>query len=375
VSASSPAAGCSLVQVVPPGEGGVVDHAGVLAGHWSAWGLANRIVRFDARDATATARSLHALRSALEEAARSGAPTATVAVVVHFSGYGYEPRGLCHGLVQAVEELRADWPVRWLVCFHELFASDRRPWRRAFWTARAQRQIATRLLRAADQSWTSNQAYAKALRGLAGACAAAPWVSPVFSNVGEPGLGSAPALCDRADTAVVFGSEASRARVAASLARCGLTERGVRVERVVEIGPGPSCDTAAGTGRAWERLGALPADQVLAQLLASRWLLVCDPPSMLAKSSVVAAGAAAGTVVLNLHGTDDGVAGNAAGDRCDGLRAGEQWIHRPPVSQLPVAAADLQTTANRLAHWYSRHRSDMHALRIVQWASARLQMP
>src|SRR5262249_25616277 len=131
------------------------------------------------------------------------AETDARAVVLHFSGYGYQERGVPVWLVQGFRIWnRRAGRVPLLTIFHELYATGQ-PWQSAFWLSPLQREIARSILNLSSAAITTTDLYSKRLSEWRDGNASKITAIPVFSNVGEPGCGSAP--CARTAVAVVFG--------------------------------------------------------------------------------------------------------------------------------------------------------------------------
>src|SRR5262249_50864783 len=124
-------------------------------------------------------------------------------LVLHFSGYGYQKRGVPIWLVQGLRlwNQRAH-RVPLLTIFHELYATGR-PWQSAFWLSPLQKQIARSILNLSSAAITTTDLHRKRLSEWRDGDATKITALPVFSNVGEPGCRSAP--CARTAAAVVFG--------------------------------------------------------------------------------------------------------------------------------------------------------------------------
>lgn len=338
-----------LLQVVPAVAGGVHDHAEVLARHWRSAGRANRTLALAAGPASAGV-----LREALHALSNSGEP---LTVLLHFSAYGYGPRGLCGWLPTTLAAVRAEAALPVFCLFHELFATGLPPWRSAFWLSPVQRRTVVRLLACIDGAWTATEGHAQWLQTHgADAGGIGVWRMPVFSNVGEPQV--TPPLAARAPAAVVFGSAASRQRVQAAWgdADAGLLAGGI--QEVCEIGAGPSCRPGH-TALAWRHLGHLGAADVAAELAGARVCVIADNDIALAKSSVLAAAAAHRCVVVNLR---------SAGQPADGLVPGRHLLRHPGV-QASADTLCLQAVADALHSWYDGHRASMQADRFAGWAA------
>ena len=92
----------TLVQLVPTGHGGVRDYADCLQAEWQRCGRRSALLELS--NDLARQRPL-AERIDDAVAAWSDAPASRrVAVVLHYSGYGYEKRGLCFWLLQQIPQ-------------------------------------------------------------------------------------------------------------------------------------------------------------------------------------------------------------------------------------------------------------------------------
>ena len=345
-----------LIQIVPPGEGGVVDYARCLQAEWHRRGRASQLLALS--QASAHERPL-VLQLEPLMAAPGGGNAQRCAVVLHFSGYGYGRRGLCWWLLDELKALQshAEGSVRVVVVFHELFASGP-PWRSAFWLSRLQASIAARLAHLAEALWTNTDEHALWLRN-AVAAGVPVHVRPVFSNVGE-GDGSTPAV-KRHPRAVVFGSPSTRQRAFDGLQRFDATLRRLGVEELVEAGSG-AASTNRPTALPCRHVGRLDPPAVSALLQTSRFAVLDYPSSLLGKSGVFAAYAAHGCVVLDTR---------PPGPDADGLAAGREYLnlHTAATDPGPPTTPDPQRAlTERLARWYSGHRLADQAREL--WALA-----
>ena len=284
-------------------------------------------------------------------------PLAQLRVLLHFSGYGYAPRGLCFWLLHELQTLRrcAGPGLRVVLVFHELFASGR-PWQTAFWLGAAQARVARGLVRLADALWTNTEAHARWL----GDVKRLPLGQlPVFSNVGEPAL--LPAWAQREPVLVVFGSHSTRMRALRALQRQPAVLLQLGVQRVLEVGAGAPCAVAL-PGCELHFAGHVEAPALSALLLRSRYGLIEYPAQHMAKSSVLAAYAAHGNLVINLapYGAD-----------CDGLVAGRQHWGSGAVAGGAGDAAAEERSAQALHAWYSGHALARQAQALLGLLDAR----
>jgi hypothetical protein len=277
------------------------------------------------------------------------------ALVVQYSGYGYDPSGAPAWLADALERRPRRFAAAKIVTmFHELYASG--PiWRRAFWWSTRQRHVTTRLARISDELMTNRLASARWLERASGRPAASVAHLPVVSNVGEPA--TIEPWARREPVAVAFG--------AARFKRPFFQGRGARqtvelcrkleIETIFSIGPHAAWDEAA-FRRAGVRvieMGYLSASDVSTKMSAARVALVDYFPGYYAKSSVLAAAAANGTPPIFPR----------PGQASDGLCFGENiWSLRSAQeageTELPMRLAAL---SGSIRSWYDGHNLRRHA--------------
>jgi hypothetical protein len=338
----------TLVQVCPPGSGGVRDFAECLRHAWAARGIASELI--EGREAAPGQAPLAARLGALAPSAQAGRLT----VILHFSGYGYAARGLCQWVVDELRALKArqDDAVRLVVVFHELFASSM-PWRSAFWLAPLQSAIAGRLVGVADSLWTNTDHHARWLRDVAGDSTPLR-VHPVFSTIGEPV--DLPAWDSRQPHAVVFGSTSTRRRALAGLRAHEAALQRLGIAEIVEVGDGDSQLTQP-LVTPTRHLGRLSTQALGALLGSSRFGLLDYPARHLGKSSVFAAYAAHGCVAIDT---------SAPEGEADGLRAGAHYVNLRAASG--VAGDALVQMARRLNRWYGGHSLALQSAELLQLA-------
>lgn len=338
----------TLVQVVPPGHGGVRDYVDCLQAEWQRLGTPSAVIELS--KPLVQAQPLVAQIDALMA---QHAPTSSrLSVVLHYSGYGYGHRGLCFWLLDQIRHLRARHrgALRLVVVFHELYASGP-PWRSAFWLTTIQAWLAARLATAADALWTNSTQHAQWLRTKA-ATDTPLQVWPVFSNVGEPL--HLPAWAARRPEAVVFGSASTRQRAFDALRGHEAVLRNLGIDTLVEVGSGTS--THHLTGLRHRQIGRLDTDALGQLLLASQMGVLDYPSTLLGKSGVLAAYAAHGCAVLNTRpagiDTEDLVAGRDYLSLQGGPAVG---THAGATAASDTPAAGLAAMGARLSRWYAAH--------------------
>ncbi|HEX3555875.1 MAG TPA: glycosyltransferase family 1 protein [Thermoanaerobaculia bacterium] len=275
-------------------------------------------------------------------AARLEREAGTDPVLLHYVGYGYQPRGCPRWLVDGLAAWKAGGTGgrrRLVTLFHEVHASGP-PWRSSFWLSPAQRRLAARLAALSDGRVTSLAHYRRLLRRRTPGLEVA--VLPVFSTVGEPA--AVPPLAARSRRLVVFGGPGGRARAYRRHAeRLADACRALAIEEVWDVGPpgdaGPPAEVA---GRPLRQLGELSAAEVSVLLAGSLAGFAAYPPRFLAKSTVFAAYCAHGMLPLCAPAPD-----------WDGDETPPFWD--------PASAEDPQRAADRALAWYRGHAAGVHA--------------
>lgn len=325
-----------IIQVLPPGRGGVFDYLQCLKTEWDAQGISSYVI--------ALSKKIAAQRSLAERIAEHQTDALqSCSVVLHFSGYGFGQRGICFWLLGELRALRTRrrGGLRLIVVFHELFASGP-PWRSAFWLSRVQALIAARLARMADVLWTNTEEHAQWLRAVAGS-AEPVHVRPVFSNIGEPERQTR--VNGRRPVAVIFGSASTRQRVFDELPSHEAKLRQLGIEELVEVGNGTTTPGKR-TTIALRRAARLEPAELCRLLQDSRFALLDYPSQLLGKSGVFAAYAAHGCVVLNTR---------KAGSDVDRLTAGSNYLSLAAPVDAAASTVAHEAIATRLVHWYADH--------------------
>lgn len=295
---------------VPPAICGVGDYAAVVGRRMEELCPEVRCCYLAAGHRAAgvgATRDVAKFWDAVEEMAEEPSPSpslggrgiAEAAIVLHYSGYGYDPSGTPAWLAEALERRPSRLTgVRVVTFFHELYATGK-PWQRAFWTSSRQRAAAIRVARASDALMTNREQSARWLERQVGLQEGSVPHLPVCSNVGEPT--ELIPWEERAKRAVTFGAAVFKRfalrddaeRVATMLGRLGIVE-------LVDIGESTAIATEAFArhGVRVEATGRLPAAGVSEILGGSRVGLLDYSPAYLDKSGVYAAFAAHGLACL-----------------------------------------------------------------------------
>jgi hypothetical protein len=278
-----------------------------------------------------------------------------VALILQYSGYGYDPSGAPAWLAEALERRPRRFAASKIVTmFHELYATG--PiWRRSFWTSRSQRGTTIRIARRSDGMMTNRQESAHWLEVSTNRAAGKVTNLPVPSNVGEPE--AAPPWHDRQSRAIVFGGAANKRvlfsrrapHVAEMLARVGVKE-------LLDVGERVPVrrDAFERRGIVVEQLGFCQREQLGVLLAQSRIGLLDYPWRFIDKSSAFAAYAAHGVAPV-LAGSR-GAAGE--GDGPPALALAELANSRRPADLCAAASA-------RVRPWYDEHRLAAHARTLL----------
>lgn len=281
--------------------------------------------------------------------------TSPSAIVLHFSGYGFEKRGVPNWLSLGLRNWRAQARgVPLITIFHELYASSQ-PWNSAFWLSPFQKQIARAILRLSSGAITTTERYRDQLSKWQEVRDRKITAIPVFSNMGEPSRSAPPSA--RAATALVFGLAATEDRLFRTYRPA--IERAIAtlgIERIIDIGPRLSLSAHTDVGVPVSTLGVLPRRSVSGILRNVRFGFVAYPFHAIAKSSVFAAYAAHGVVPIVLSEQSDCFEGLEAGRHfIDGLRGGSALS----LDTLAAMQGELQS-------WYSSHSLKVHADVLVE---------
>jgi hypothetical protein len=273
-----------------------------------------------------------------------------VAVVLHFSGYGYQKRGVPLWLVEGLRIwARRARHVPLVTIFHELYASGR-PWQSSFWLSPLQKHIARRILNLSSLAITPTDLYRKRLSRWRKDSAIKITAMPVFSSVGEPSY--VPPSCTRGATAVVFGLAGVEDRFFGTYR--SQTERiisALGIETIFDVGPRLSPMPRTLAGAFVISKGVLPERAVSELLLRTKFGFVAYPTDFIAKSSRFAAYAAHGVVPIvfsEKQGAFDGL--QPSQHFLDGLRL-----------DTGASTQDLASIQRKLFTWYTSHSLTVQA--------------
>ncbi len=330
-----------LIQVTPPGQGGVRDYLECLKAEWACAGIESHVIELS-QASVATQSLLDRVLTLADNSVRPDSQS-TFSLLIHFSGYGYERRGLCFWLLREIEQAKARLGdrLRVVTMFHELFASGP-PWGSAFWLSPLQARIARRLARMSDAIWTNTESHGRWLRQQVGPSTPIT-VQPVFSTVGEPEQRAPTAGRER--SLVVFGSPSTRRRALAALPRYAEALGRQGISEILEVGSGEASPWTT-TGLKPRFLGRMEKPDLRALLERSAYGLIEYPPNCLGKSTVFAAYAAHGCVSINVAD---------AGHDSDGVQAGLHFVSLSRDAAMPSNEHSREAMAAAACNGYAAH--------------------
>lgn len=274
-------------------------------------------------------------------------------LILHYTPFGYARNGLPRWLA-AVLRNRPGTCERIIAFFHEYFYAGP-PWRRSFWRAPGQRQIAAEVAQCSDAVATHSASRRRWLAAIAGKEQDAVAVLPVPSNVGEPK--EIVPWKARADLAIAFGNVNFHRPFLSGPYRKRTAEvcRKLGIRRIRRFGARNSKIGAYfhRYGIAVDDVGFLPADEVSGILRQAKLFLLDTGGSEPAKSGVLAAAAAHGVPLLMGTSCSDIV--QRLGHECG-------WeVSLASKATTEELESSLAEQAIAIFNWYGNHTVQHHA--------------
>jgi len=271
----------------------------------------------------------------------------SVAVLLHYGGYGYAQRGCPDWLVEALTNWRTASEGRTLATlFHELYASGP-PWTSSFWLSRRQKTLTEQLARVSDSCLTSVALYSEIIEKMG-----VPARSlPVFSSIGEPDESPKP-LSSRRRRLIVFGTPGRRLQVY-KRSREALNRicRELSIEEVWDIGAEMDLEPARFVDVPVVLCGKMRGRKVSDIFLDSIAGVIDYPADVLGKSTIFAAYCAHRMIPL--------VASYNESSPADRLVAGVHFSLLQSRDGLSLNSG--QRLADNAFDWYQDHRLAVHA--------------
>jgi hypothetical protein len=351
-----------LIQVVPrlkPGRCGVSDQAVLIARELNtAFGIDSAFAVLNSNEQSDLPYpTVYCPPTKLLETWRELTQGRVAAALVHVSGYGYSSDGAPTLLADALEQVGASVQLGTAAYFHEIFASGP-PWKSVFWHTRRQKRALRRIVAQCGLIVTSIEHNAQWLESESRDLGEVPVERiPVFSAAGEA---EAPLpFAQRNPTMAVFGLAGTRQLAYRQLAATKDLIRTLGIEEILDVGP--ECQSpSALNGVPVKPMGPLPAVELPAVLSRARFGFVTHEWSYFARSSVLAAYCAQGTIPV-LIGPIPGPA--------DGLTDGVQVVS--PQTAEAARRSGWETCSQAAWSWYMGHRLRVHAERYAQWIGER----
>jgi hypothetical protein len=243
--------------------------------------------------------------------------------------------------------------------FHEVRATDWRPWTSAFWLSPVQAHVARSLASLSDALVTNRADIVSWLRRR-GRCSAEVRMQPVFSNVGEPNDLQTKCLPNEGVPdeayAVVFGGGGKKVLYERHGNRFGQLLERLNVRHVLDIGPAPPAGARLGAARV-EVLGLLPSVRISALLHGASLGLVCRNPAAMTKSGALAA--------LLAHAVPAVVAVRHAAPASGTLRPGVHFLtlEHALATTAEATRTDLARVGGEALRWYRTHAHSSRAAR------------
>jgi len=267
-------------------------------------------------------------------------------VILNYSGYGYQRKGVPLWLVTALTEVKRVG-IRIIIFFHELYASGPL-WTSAFWLHQAQKRIFKELYQLTDACFCSNGRMAALIaaatrdKGQKNSCIG------LFSNIPEPN--KMMNWEQKQSRLIVFGHPAMRLQTYEVLSQQFDDWLQFGITAIVDIGVPMDVQKIPKLPIPIKPLGVLTKEQISAELQRSRFGAMVYPDALLGKSGVLAAYLSHGLFVWN------GFKPLQANE--DGLVASEHyWSIRKPMVQ---EATRPEQIAERGLAWYRTHNFQHH---------------
>lgn len=273
------------------------------------------------------------------------------AVVLHMSPYGYQKRAVPIWLASAWQQIaRMTSRPRLITMFHELYASGSMR-SSAYWLQPLQKWVLRTVARASDGQRTNRVGYADWLQGVSGLKTRIIEVMPVYSNFGEPEV--LPAWEAREPSMALFAwgihSGESLDTVVGKAAAWG---RHLGIKRLHLIGCKERVDES-GLSIEVVRHGFMEASAVSALLSSCRMAYTAYSPEHFGKSTLMAAFAAHGLVVITQGGTKV---------LPDGLQDGVNVLNESSLLMAETPHMEpIEKIGEALRQWYDRHSLEQNA--------------
>ena len=266
-------------------------------------------------------------------------------VILHMSVYGYHKRGIPLWLASGWKRSsRQKVRPRFVTMFHELAASGPLA-SSAFWLRPLQKWIIRQVACSSDVICTNRELYAEELKRLTGASGKNIVTMPVHSNFGEPEV--LPLWRDRDPAMVMFAwGISSGESLPQVIAKAADFCRRFNLQKLHLIG-GKNAPEVKLKDVELMRYGDMDTEDISRLLLSCRIAYTAYNPEYFGKSSLMAAFAAHGLVVI-CQGQSPKLS--------DGLEHGVHLLNEDLIAGRPdVLSLPFDVMARTLRGWYDGH--------------------
>jgi len=266
-------------------------------------------------------------------------------IILHMSSYGYHKRGVPLWLASGWQRVfRLQHRPRLITMYHELAASGP-VMSSAFWLGPVQKWLMRRVARASDGLRTNRERYADWLLKIPGIDQENVVTMPVHSNFGEPEV--LPLWHEREPAMVMFAwgissGESLQEVVAKAAHYC----RQFGLNKLHLIG-GKGAPEMTHPGVEMRRYGFMESEDISKLLLSCRMAYTAYNPEYFGKSTLMAAFASHGLVVICQGKTPR---------LSDGLQHGVHVLNEASLcTEVNMSALPFDTLAAALRGWYDQH--------------------
>ena len=275
------------------------------------------------------------------------------AVLLEYSGYGYDKNGAPQWLADGIEQFCHVSGTPLITVFHELYTSEYRPWKRNFWVIPWQHYVVCQLARLSSGIISNRDDMAQWLHRRVDGTPVR--MCPSFSNVGEPD--ELPPYEDREPFVAHFGGETKKAQLYAEYGSAlGPLLQRADVNRIIDIGPPVPEKLRSRVGIPVESKGILSPKEVSRYLRRASLGLLNYPLHCLKKSGIWASYAA--------HGVPTLLAAKLMG--IEGLDRGRHFLLLNEEMSVPKT----ERRAEISQHVYRWYRMSAHSQRTAQHIGA-----
>ncbi len=221
-------------------------------------------------------------------------------IILHFSGYGYAPRGLCFNLLHSLKKWKQyKTKGKLITVFHEIYATG--PfYRMSFWTSFLQKYLAKKILKLSDISLVTSKKNELILSSFNKKKKII--YSNVFSNIGE--LNRNFNIKKRKNNAIIFGNVYQKKLLYNDILLNKFKYEDLlnkmSIKKVIDIGPRVNISDTIFFKKIKIKTMGIKSRKYISNLLKNSKIgLVFYPVGQMTKSGIIAAYASHGVVIIN----------------------------------------------------------------------------